>query len=142
MLGSGGRLLQGVDGLYSSPVSLGFISPFPESCAIMAPNCEPPPPSRHRGTAGPQRCSPARHAVCPLSCPQHSVQRSAFDRHASASQSGGTFSVASGPNLTLLVRRLLFFYKQSEDSKRLVSVNYVLLCLYLCIFQHFFNGVR
>ncbi|GAB5568971.1 ubiquitin-protein ligase E3B isoform X5 [Prionailurus iriomotensis] len=50
---------------------------------------------------------------------QHSIQRSAFDRYASASQSGGTFSIASGPNLTLLVRRLLFFYKQNEDSKRL-----------------------
>ncbi|XP_053754715.1 ubiquitin-protein ligase E3C isoform X2 [Panthera pardus] len=51
---------------------------------------------------------------------QHSIQRSAFDRYASASQSGGTLSVASGPNLTLLVRRLLFFYKQNEDSKRLI----------------------
>ncbi|XP_026907061.1 ubiquitin-protein ligase E3C isoform X1 [Acinonyx jubatus] len=51
---------------------------------------------------------------------QHSIQRSAFDRYASASQSGGTFSIASGPNLTLLVRRLLFFYKQNEDSKRLI----------------------
>ncbi|XP_032250315.1 ubiquitin-protein ligase E3C isoform X1 [Halichoerus grypus] len=51
---------------------------------------------------------------------QHAVQRSAFDRCAAASQSGGTFSVASGPNLTLLVRQLLFFYKQNEDSKRLI----------------------
>ncbi|XP_058579625.1 ubiquitin-protein ligase E3C isoform X3 [Neofelis nebulosa] len=51
---------------------------------------------------------------------QHSIQRSAFDRYASASQSGDTFSIASGPNLTLLVRRLLFFYKQNEDSKRLI----------------------
>ncbi|XP_072619364.1 ubiquitin-protein ligase E3C isoform X2 [Vulpes vulpes] len=50
---------------------------------------------------------------------QHAIQRSAFDRCASASQSGGTFSIASGPNLTLLVRQLLFFYKQNEDSKRL-----------------------
>ncbi|XP_022369655.1 ubiquitin-protein ligase E3C isoform X1 [Enhydra lutris kenyoni] len=51
---------------------------------------------------------------------QHALRRSAFDRCASASQPGGTFSVASGPNLTLLVRQLLFFYKQSEDSKRLI----------------------
>uniref|UniRef100_A0A8C7C410 HECT-type E3 ubiquitin transferase n=1 Tax=Neovison vison TaxID=452646 RepID=A0A8C7C410_NEOVI len=50
----------------------------------------------------------------------HALRRSAFDRCASASQPGGTFSVASGPNLTLLVRQLLFFYKQSEDSKRLI----------------------
>uniref|UniRef100_A0A8C6CZE8 HECT-type E3 ubiquitin transferase n=1 Tax=Moschus moschiferus TaxID=68415 RepID=A0A8C6CZE8_MOSMO len=49
-----------------------------------------------------------------------SIQRSAFDRCASLSQSGGTFALASGPNLTLLVRQLLFFYRQSEDSKRLI----------------------
>uniref|UniRef100_A0A2K6EW34 HECT-type E3 ubiquitin transferase n=1 Tax=Propithecus coquereli TaxID=379532 RepID=A0A2K6EW34_PROCO len=51
---------------------------------------------------------------------KYSVQRSAFDRCASLSQSGGTFPIASGPNLTLLVRQLLFFYKQNEDSKRLI----------------------
>ncbi|XP_057586381.1 ubiquitin-protein ligase E3C isoform X5 [Hippopotamus amphibius kiboko] len=51
---------------------------------------------------------------------QYSIQRSAFDRCAELSQSGGTFPIASGPNLTLLVRQLLFFYKQSEDSKRLI----------------------
>uniref|UniRef100_A0A2K5DV23 Ubiquitin-protein ligase E3C n=1 Tax=Aotus nancymaae TaxID=37293 RepID=A0A2K5DV23_AOTNA len=51
---------------------------------------------------------------------QYSIQRSAFDRCATLSQSGGTFPIASGPNLTLLVRQLLFFYKQNEDSKRLI----------------------
>ncbi|XP_047619422.1 ubiquitin-protein ligase E3C isoform X2 [Phacochoerus africanus] len=51
---------------------------------------------------------------------QCSTQRSAFDRCANLSQAGGTFSIASGPNLTLLVRQLLFFYKQNEDSKRLI----------------------
>lgn len=51
---------------------------------------------------------------------QCSIQRSAFDRCASLSQSGGAFPLASGPNLALLVRRLLFFYRQSEDSKRLI----------------------
>lgn len=51
---------------------------------------------------------------------QYSIQRSAFDRCANLSQSGGTFSIANGPNLTLLVRQLLFFYKQNEDSKRLI----------------------
>ncbi|KAM5205484.1 ubiquitin-protein ligase E3C isoform 2-T4 [Hipposideros larvatus] len=50
---------------------------------------------------------------------QYSIQRSAFDRCANLSQSGGTFSIGNGPNLTLLVRQLLFFYKQNEDSKRL-----------------------
>ncbi|XP_061022216.1 ubiquitin-protein ligase E3C isoform X6 [Dama dama] len=51
---------------------------------------------------------------------QCSIQRTAFDRCASPAQSGGTFPLASGPNLTLLVRQLLFFYRQSEDSKRLI----------------------
>lgn len=40
---------------------------------------------------------------------QCSTQRSAFDRCANLSQAGGAFSIASGPNLTLLVRQLLFF---------------------------------
>eukprot|EP00069_Balaena_mysticetus_P020326 bmy_12875T0 len=44
----------------------------------------------------------------------YSIQRSAFDRHASLSQPGGTFSIASGPNLTLL----------NEDSKRLGNFEY------------------
>ncbi|XP_020865303.1 ubiquitin-protein ligase E3C isoform X4 [Phascolarctos cinereus] len=51
---------------------------------------------------------------------QYSIQRSEFDQCANLAQSGGTFSVANGPNLTLLVRQLLFFYKQNEDSKRLI----------------------
>ncbi|GAB1289498.1 Ubiquitin-protein ligase E3C [Apodemus speciosus] len=51
---------------------------------------------------------------------QHFIQRSAFDQHADSAQPGGTFCLADGPNLTLLVRQLLFFYKQSEDSKRLI----------------------
>ncbi|VTJ55619.1 Hypothetical predicted protein [Marmota monax] len=51
---------------------------------------------------------------------QYSLQRSAFDRCAHSAQSGGTFSITSAPNLTLLVRQLLFFYKQSEDAKRLI----------------------
>ncbi|XP_016016446.2 ubiquitin-protein ligase E3C isoform X5 [Rousettus aegyptiacus] len=51
---------------------------------------------------------------------QYSIQRSAFDRCAHLSQSGGTSSIANAAHLTLLVRQLLFFYKQSEDSKRLI----------------------
>ncbi|XP_048196495.1 ubiquitin-protein ligase E3C [Perognathus longimembris pacificus] len=51
---------------------------------------------------------------------QYSIQRSAFDRCTDSAQAGGTFSIASAPNLTLLVRQLLFFYNQSEDSKRLI----------------------
>ncbi|XP_036905409.1 ubiquitin-protein ligase E3C isoform X3 [Sturnira hondurensis] len=53
---------------------------------------------------------------------QYSIQRGAFDRRADSSQSGGTLSIANGPSLTLLVRQLLFFYKQNEDSKRLIWV--------------------
>lgn len=52
---------------------------------------------------------------------KYSIQRSEFDRCANLAQSGGTFSTANGANLTLLVRQLLFFYRQNEDSKRLVS---------------------
>uniref|UniRef100_A0A8C8RX40 Ubiquitin-protein ligase E3C n=1 Tax=Pelusios castaneus TaxID=367368 RepID=A0A8C8RX40_9SAUR len=51
---------------------------------------------------------------------QYSIQRSEFDRYANLAQSGGTVSIISGANLTLLVRQLLFFYRQSEDSKRLI----------------------
>lgn len=51
---------------------------------------------------------------------QYSIQRSEFDHCANLAQSGGTFSTANGANLTLLVRQLLFFYRQNEDSKRLV----------------------
>uniref|UniRef100_A0A803VYZ2 Ubiquitin-protein ligase E3C n=1 Tax=Ficedula albicollis TaxID=59894 RepID=A0A803VYZ2_FICAL len=51
---------------------------------------------------------------------QYSIQRSEFDRCANLAQSGGAFSTANGANLTLLVRQLLFFYRQNEDSKRLV----------------------
>lgn len=52
---------------------------------------------------------------------KYSIQRSEFDHCANLAQSGGTFSTANGANLTLLVRQLLFFYRQNEDSKRLVS---------------------
>ncbi|XP_053877078.1 ubiquitin-protein ligase E3C [Malaclemys terrapin pileata] len=51
---------------------------------------------------------------------QYSIQRSEFDRCANLTQSGGTVSITSGANLTLLVRQLLFFYRQKEDSKRLI----------------------
>lgn len=68
-------------------------------------------------------------------CFQCSIQRSAFDRCASLSQSGGAFPLASGPNLTLLVRQLLFFYRQSEDSKRLVSVGSAFSNPRVCVFQ-------
>ncbi|XP_043920724.1 ubiquitin-protein ligase E3C [Protopterus annectens] len=51
---------------------------------------------------------------------QYSIQRREFDSYMNASQSGGVFSINSGANLTPLVRQLLFFYRQSEDSKRLI----------------------
>lgn len=59
---------------------------------------------------------------------KYSTQRSEFDRCANLAQSGGTFSTANGANLTLLVRQLLFFYRQNEDSKRLVSTEHILIC--------------
>ncbi|XP_015210396.1 ubiquitin-protein ligase E3C [Lepisosteus oculatus] len=51
---------------------------------------------------------------------QHAIQRSEFDRCACLAQSGGGISLSDGANLTLLVRQLLFFYRQSEDSNRLI----------------------
>ncbi|ELW69801.1 Ubiquitin-protein ligase E3C [Tupaia chinensis] len=51
---------------------------------------------------------------------QYSIQRSAFDRCAGSWQSTGTPSTVSGPSLALLVRQLLFFYRQNEDSDRLI----------------------
>lgn len=71
---------------------------------------------------------------------KYAIQRSEFDRYADLAQSGGTFSTANGANLSLLVRQLLFFYRQSEDSKRLVStVTYFDPCASVsCIFEvHF-----
>ncbi|OBS68855.1 hypothetical protein A6R68_02605 [Neotoma lepida] len=67
------------------------------------------------------RCSKPRRKAKIEKCNNnpYSIQRSAFDRCADSAQPGGTFCLADGPNLTLLVRQLLFFYKQSEDSKRL-----------------------
>ncbi|KAG8506111.1 Ubiquitin-protein ligase E3C, partial [Galemys pyrenaicus] len=51
---------------------------------------------------------------------QFSIQRSAFDRSASLP---GLLPGPRGTSLTLLVRQLLFFYKQNEDSKRLIWVS-------------------
>ncbi|XP_066544136.1 ubiquitin-protein ligase E3C [Amia ocellicauda] len=51
---------------------------------------------------------------------QHAIQRSEFDHCACLAQSGGGFCLSDGANLTLLVRQLLFFYRQSEDSSRLI----------------------
>ncbi|VTJ55620.1 Hypothetical predicted protein, partial [Marmota monax] len=45
---------------------------------------------------------------------QYSLQRSAFDRCSHSAQSGGTFSITSAPNLTLLVRQLLFFTNKAK----------------------------
>uniref|UniRef100_G3SSB3 HECT-type E3 ubiquitin transferase n=1 Tax=Loxodonta africana TaxID=9785 RepID=G3SSB3_LOXAF len=70
---------------------------------------------------------------------QYSIQRSAFDRCADLSQSGGTFPIASGSSLTLLVRQLLFFYKQDEDSKRLIWVCQNVV-KYSCLFVKQLNG--
>ncbi|KAM4027603.1 ubiquitin-protein ligase E3C [Anomaloglossus baeobatrachus] len=51
---------------------------------------------------------------------QYSIQRSEFDFCASSATS--SIPSADGRNLTLLVRKLLFFYKQTEDSKRLIWI--------------------
>ncbi|XP_072432313.1 ubiquitin-protein ligase E3C [Chiloscyllium punctatum] len=50
---------------------------------------------------------------------QHMIQRSEFDDYVSFAQAGGNFSISDGHNLTVLIRKLLFFYKQNEDLDRL-----------------------
>lgn len=51
---------------------------------------------------------------------QYSIQRSEFDYCVNSASSSG--SSADGHTLTLLVRKLLFFYRQNEDSKRLIWI--------------------
>ncbi|XP_073533789.1 ubiquitin-protein ligase E3C [Phyllobates terribilis] len=51
---------------------------------------------------------------------QYSIQRSEFDFCASSATS--SIPSLDGKYLTLLVRKLLFFYKQTEDSKRLIWI--------------------
>ncbi|KAG3289179.1 UBE3C-containing [Ictidomys tridecemlineatus] len=53
---------------------------------------------------------------------QYSLQRSAFDFCAHSAESGSTFSITSAPYRTLLVRQLLFLYKQKEDAKQLICL--------------------
>eukprot|EP00062_Callorhinchus_milii_P022092 gi/632979508/ref/XP_007906509.1/ PREDICTED: ubiquitin-protein ligase E3C [Callorhinchus milii] len=50
---------------------------------------------------------------------QHAIQRSEFDNCVSLVRPGGDFSISDGYNLIVLIRKLLFFYKQNEDSDRL-----------------------
>ncbi|XP_032900349.1 ubiquitin-protein ligase E3C isoform X2 [Amblyraja radiata] len=50
---------------------------------------------------------------------QHSIQRSEFDHCVSIAQAGGHFPISDGFNLTVLIRKLLFFYKQNKDLDRL-----------------------
>ncbi|XP_075683517.1 ubiquitin-protein ligase E3C isoform X2 [Rhinoderma darwinii] len=52
---------------------------------------------------------------------QYSIQRSEFDFCANSATSSAPS--ADGRNLTLLVRKLLFFYRQNEDSKRLIWIS-------------------
>ncbi|XP_019514646.1 PREDICTED: ubiquitin-protein ligase E3C isoform X3 [Hipposideros armiger] len=54
---------------------------------------------------------------------QYSIQRSAFDRCANLSQSGGTFSIGNGPNLTLL---------QLDGSERLTCLFQIKRLMSLC----------
>ncbi|XP_062900489.1 ubiquitin-protein ligase E3C isoform X1 [Mobula hypostoma] len=53
---------------------------------------------------------------------QHTIQRSEFDHCFSIAQAGGNFSISDGYNLTVLIRKLLFFYKQNEDLERLTWI--------------------
>ncbi|XP_018409502.1 PREDICTED: ubiquitin-protein ligase E3C [Nanorana parkeri] len=51
---------------------------------------------------------------------QYSIQRSEFDYCVNLASSSG--SSVDGHTLTLLVRKLLFFYRQNQDSKRLIWI--------------------
>ncbi|XP_068091962.1 ubiquitin-protein ligase E3C [Hyperolius riggenbachi] len=51
---------------------------------------------------------------------QYSIQRSEFDYCVNSVYSSG--NLIDGRTLTLLVRKLLFFYRQNEDSKRLIWI--------------------
>ncbi|KAL7875505.1 hypothetical protein AOLI_G00104680 [Acnodon oligacanthus] len=51
---------------------------------------------------------------------QHAVQRSHFDRCVSQAQSASGPALTDSATLSLLVRQLLFFYRHSEDTQRLI----------------------
>ncbi|OCT75503.1 ubiquitin-protein ligase E3C [Xenopus laevis] len=51
---------------------------------------------------------------------QYTIQRSEFDSFASSAAANG--GATNGSHLVLLVRKLLFFYRQNEDSKRLIWI--------------------
>ncbi|XP_062850560.1 ubiquitin-protein ligase E3C isoform X2 [Trichomycterus rosablanca] len=51
---------------------------------------------------------------------QHGVQRSQFDRCVCESQGSSGLTLSDGAPLSLLARKLLFFYRHSEDAQRLI----------------------
>ncbi|KAK5897755.1 hypothetical protein CgunFtcFv8_015231 [Champsocephalus gunnari] len=51
---------------------------------------------------------------------QYAIQRARFDECVIQTQGGGTQRVLDGPNLCLLSRQLIFFYRQSVDAHRLI----------------------
>uniref|UniRef100_A0A8C7IJX0 Ubiquitin-protein ligase E3C n=1 Tax=Oncorhynchus kisutch TaxID=8019 RepID=A0A8C7IJX0_ONCKI len=54
---------------------------------------------------------------------QYAIQRGNFDRCVCQTQSEGGPPMSDAASLSLLTRQLLFFYRQSEDSRRLVRTN-------------------
>ncbi|XP_048867753.1 ubiquitin-protein ligase E3C [Brienomyrus brachyistius] len=60
---------------------------------------------------------------------QYAIQRSEFDHSVSVcqAQSSGGVPVSDGGSLSLLVRQLLFFYRQSEDAHRLIWMSQCLV---------------
>lgn len=54
---------------------------------------------------------------------QYAIQRGNFDRCVCKAQSEGGLPMSDAASLSLLTRQLLFFYRQSEDSRRLVRTN-------------------
>uniref|UniRef100_A0A8C8JV46 HECT-type E3 ubiquitin transferase n=1 Tax=Oncorhynchus tshawytscha TaxID=74940 RepID=A0A8C8JV46_ONCTS len=53
---------------------------------------------------------------------QYAIQRGNFDRCVCQAQSEGGPPISDAASLSLLTRQLLFFYRQSEDSQRLIWI--------------------
>uniref|UniRef100_A0A673AVF5 HECT-type E3 ubiquitin transferase n=1 Tax=Sphaeramia orbicularis TaxID=375764 RepID=A0A673AVF5_9TELE len=51
---------------------------------------------------------------------QYAIQRAKFDECVTQTQAAGSQQVLDGPGLCLLSRQLIFFYRQSVDSHRLI----------------------
>lgn len=56
-------------------------------------------------------------------CPQYATQRASFDQCVSQVLAGGAQRALDGPDLCLLCRQLIFFYRHNVDAHRLVRLS-------------------